>query len=125
MTLMNRDDWKHLEAAARSIGSALSLDVEILQHDEDYPQLQIGSGYYIQWSTDLNKWLFEKAEFVKATGELDDVDIVQICAAKQWSRLLYRAYRKITDDIVNAVIEAEGLAQDLDKEKIAKLRRVK
>lgn len=128
---MDRGNWKHLKAAANSIGSALNLKVEIVTEGEDYPQLVIAGGVVISFeeTTLSGKWVVEEVVAIPATQkEPEDCDVKRLGEwhPKLWNLALAYAFKRVTEEIIDSVIEAEGLAQSFeDTELKTHLRKVK
>lgn len=125
---MNRTHWKHLEAAAKSIGSALNLEVKVLAEGEDYPILELG-GVSIRWEGGAtSSWIVEEAKHISATRyELADVDIIELGTylPSHWPKALARAFQRLTEQIIEAIVEAEALAEQLEDDELkVHLRKV-
>jgi hypothetical protein len=118
---MNRNHWKHLQAAARSVGSALNLKVETITEGEDYPQLVIAGGVVISFEENnlSGKWVVEEVVTTPATREEpEDCAVSRIgeYAPKLWNKALIYAFKRVAQQIIENVVEAEALAEQFDAE---------
>lgn len=128
---MNRKHWKYLEAAAKSIGGALNLSVKVNIEGEDYPTLEIAGGVVISFediTLDSGKWVVEEVVTYPATRETpEDSDVVRIAEYAQtlWNKALIYAFKRVTEQIIEGVVEAEALAEQFDDDKLTThLRKV-
>ena len=129
---MDDNHWKHLVAAAKSVGSALNLSVEVEQGDEDYPELVIAKGVSIFYSEadGWKGWTVTEIVTVPDTREeqgYSDYREVAKYLPSHWHKALKLAFKRVTEEIITSVIDAEGMAEDFEAAagEPVKLRKVK